>query len=79
MAGYLPPGCTQRECDMAQPGYWDAPQQEYTCKTCGGSGVIARRITVYEHGCGFPHNDTEELKCEQCDGFGTYVADMEAD
>jgi len=21
--GYLPPGCTQRECDMAQPGYWD--------------------------------------------------------
>ncbi len=21
--GLLPPGCTQRECDMAQPGYWD--------------------------------------------------------
>lgn len=23
MAGNLPPGCTQDECDRAQPGYWD--------------------------------------------------------
>jgi hypothetical protein len=21
--GYLPPGCTQQQCDEAQPGYWD--------------------------------------------------------
>ena len=27
MAGYLPPGCTQRECDEAQPGYWDEPNE----------------------------------------------------
>lgn len=23
MAKNLPPGCTQTECDMNQPGYWD--------------------------------------------------------
>jgi len=23
MSGRLPPGCTQRMCDEAQPGYWD--------------------------------------------------------
>jgi hypothetical protein len=28
MAGYLPDGCTQRECDEAQPGYWDEPPSE---------------------------------------------------
>ena len=28
MSGYLPPGCTQLECDMAQPGYWDEPEEE---------------------------------------------------
>ena len=26
MGGYLPPGCTQDECDQAQPGYWDDPE-----------------------------------------------------
>ena len=29
MSGYLPPGCTQRECDEAQPGYWDEPEDEF--------------------------------------------------
>jgi hypothetical protein len=28
MSGYLPPGCTQRECDEAQPGYWDEPDMD---------------------------------------------------
>lgn len=28
MAGDLPPGCTQRMCDEAQPGYWDALEEE---------------------------------------------------
>lgn len=26
--GYLPPGCTQDECDRAQPGYWDEPEDD---------------------------------------------------
>jgi hypothetical protein len=40
------------------------------CDHCDGSGVIGRRVTVYEHGCGFPHDDTEELPCPECDGTG---------
>ena len=35
--GYLPPGCTQKECDQAQPGYWDEPELCPECNTydCG--------------------------------------------
>ncbi len=32
--GFLPPGCTQRECDVAQPGYWDEEPEE-VCAGCG--------------------------------------------
>jgi hypothetical protein len=45
--------------------FWFVP-----CGHCGGSGVIGRRVTVYEHGCGFPHDDTEESPCPECDGTG---------
>ncbi len=79
MAGYLPDGCTQRECDEAQPGYWDVPQQWYVCEECGGEAVFAYRVTVYEHGCGFPHDDTAEKKCGCCNGEGGYWADAEGD
>jgi hypothetical protein len=45
-------------------------QTHAPCGHCGGSGVIGRRVTVYEHGCGFPHDDTEESPCPKCDGTG---------
>jgi hypothetical protein len=79
MAGYLPPGCTQRKCDEAQPGYWDPPQQWFVCDACDGSGVFARRVTVYEHGCGFPHDDTAEEPCGGCNGVGGWLDDAHAD
>lgn len=81
MAGNLPPGCTQTECDMAQPGYWDdePPQQIFTCEACDGKGHIVRRVTVYEHGYGFPHDDGEEIPCERCGGHGEIIDDAEAD
>ncbi len=80
MAGYLPPGCTQRECDEAQPGYWDEPpQQWFVCDVCEGSGVEAFRVTVYEHGCGFPHDDTDERPCRCCDGAGGWMDEAESD
>jgi hypothetical protein len=40
------------------------------CDNCDGSGIIARRVTVYEHGCGVPHDDTDERPCPKCDGTG---------
>lgn len=79
MAGLLPPGCTQLECDIAQGGYWDAPQQWFQCGACDGSGVEVRGIWVYEHGCGFPHQDTEETPCGKCNGAGGWLDDVEAD
>lgn len=43
------------------------------CAECGGAGIVPRRITAYEPGCGFPHDDTDELKCDACDGHGVIV------
>jgi hypothetical protein len=34
---------------------------------------------VYEAGCGFPHDDTEELPCETCKGIGGFIGDVEPD
>lgn len=45
-----------------------------TCEACGGEGLISTRATVYEAGCAFPHDDTDEVKCEQCGGYGTVLS-----
>lgn len=47
------------------------------CPQCEGSGVIPRGITVYEHGCGFSHDDTYDLKCDVCDGQGSIFVEAE--
>jgi hypothetical protein len=52
----------------------DLPAYDTLCVLCDGSGVIRRRVTVYEHGCGFPHDDTEESPCPKCDGTGDCAA-----
>lgn len=57
----------------------ETPQQWFTCDLCDGMGVIGRRVTVYEHGCGFPHDDTEENTCINCGGVGGWVVDAEPD
>lgn len=56
-----------------------APEQWFVCEACDGEGVIARRISVYEAGCGFPHDDTEERPCEACNGAGGWIDDAEPD
>jgi hypothetical protein len=47
------------------------------CGHCNGSGVIGRRVSVYEHGCGFPHDDTEEEPCPECGGTGETETEVE--
>jgi hypothetical protein len=54
----------------------DPPQTWFECGACDGAGIIGRRVTVYEHGCGFPHDDTEEETCGQCNGAGGYLDDV---
>jgi len=76
--GYLPPGCTQWECDY-QAQDLDPPSQWYVCDACGGEGSIAYAITVYEPGCGFPHGDAAEKPCPTCGGAGGFIDEVEAD
>ena len=57
----------------------DPPQRWYDCPTCGGEGYTVHRITVYEHGCGFPHDDSEERPCENCKGAGGFLDDETPD
>ncbi len=45
-----------------------------TCEACGGEGVFHKRATVYEAGCAVPHDDTDEVKCEACEGFGMVLS-----
>lgn len=47
------------------------------CPCCAGSGIIAQAITVYEPGCGFPHKDTDERPCPECDGTGIHETTWE--
>lgn len=54
-------------------------EQWFVCEVCDGSGVIGRRITVYEAGCGFPHDDVEENPCPECGGAGGRIDDAIAD
>jgi len=54
-------------------------EQWFTCDVCDGSGVEAFRVTVYEHGCGFPHDDTDERPCRGCGGAGIWIGEAEPD
>lgn len=57
---------------------WDEPPlQIFTCGVCDGRGYTLHRVTVYEHGCGFPHDDTDERPCEHCGGYGEFIDDAE--
>jgi DnaJ-class molecular chaperone len=77
--GYLPPGCTQLECDMAQPGYWDPPQQWFECDACDGSGEIVRGHWGYEPGCTHAHRMEIGEPCGKCNGEGGWIDDAEPD
>lgn len=56
--GAYPPGCTQRDVDEAQPGYWDDPYLPAPCPQCGGDGGFE------EAGSG------KWSVCTFCDGTG---------
>jgi hypothetical protein len=63
-------------------GPWEleeAPLQWVDCDVCNGSGVEAFRVTIYERGCGFPHDDSDERPCPQCGGNGGWLDDAAPD
>jgi len=51
------------------------PQQSpfVPCGYCEGSGVEVYGVTVFEHGCGFHHDSTDERPCRECGGNGFTV------
>lgn len=64
---------------IEHPDWSDVPMQWFICDACDGSGVLGRTVTVYEHGCAWSHQDTEEWPCSECKGEGGYLAEMEPD
>lgn len=57
----------------------DAPLQIFTCAACDGKGYTVHRVAVYEHGCGFPHDDSEERPCPECSGYGEFIGPCQGD
>lgn len=61
--GSYPPGVTQRDVDMAAPGYWDDDEPEdsrsFLCDACGSEG------RVYRSHSGHP-NDPDTIDCGPC-------------
>lgn len=55
----------------------EPPQQWAECAVCDGLGYLITRVTVYEHGCGFPHDDSHEIPCDACGGAGGWVDNAE--
>lgn len=53
------------------------PFEIVQCEACAGTGHHVHRVTVYEHGCGFPHDDTYETPCEECGGDGMFYREAE--
>jgi DnaJ-class molecular chaperone len=57
----------------------ECPLQWFDCEACGGGGMVSRRISVYERGCGFPHGDEIDEICRKCNGNGGWVDEAEHD
>lgn len=47
------------------------------CPCCNGSGVEVFGVIVYETGCGFSHDSSDEMPCSECDGTGEVWEDCE--
>lgn len=59
--------------------FHEAPEVFIECTECGGDGVIRKNIWVYEHGCGFGHDDVTETPCRLCNGAGGTICEAEGD
>lgn len=57
----------------------DPPLVEVACDMCGGEGHTLRGIRVYEAGCGFAHDDVEAVRCENCNGTGSFLCEADSD
>lgn len=54
-----------------------APLEIVTCEACDGRGFHVVGIWVHEPGCGYGHNSTDEIRCDECLGYGEFVEEAE--
>lgn len=48
------------------------------CEACNSEGRTFKRVSVYEHGCGFPHDDiADDGPCPHCEGSGYALVEVE--
>lgn len=47
------------------------------CPCCNGSGVDVHGITVFEPGCAFSHDSSDEQPCGECGGAGEVLEECE--
>jgi len=81
MAALEADGEKLRQLTGEDHGPWDLPEpplELVECTACDGEGHTVHRISVYEHGCGFPHDDSEERPCDKCGGLGWYLDDAKS-
>jgi hypothetical protein len=55
------------------------PEIWLDCPHCSGEGGFEKHIWVYEHGCGFGHDDSMWATCAVCDGIGGMICEAEGD
>lgn len=72
-----PPAAAERPLPQACAEIHDAPLIWIVCGCCDGEGTVQRRITVYEHGCGFGHDDYVDEQCKPCAGQGGWIEEDE--
>jgi hypothetical protein len=61
------------------PYFDDPPEIWLDCPECGGEGGWEQHCRVYEHGCGFAHDDSEWRVCHVCNGTGGMICEAEGD
>jgi DnaJ-class molecular chaperone len=59
--------------------YQEPPLVITTCPDCDGSGEKLTAIWVYEHGCGFGHDDVHGEPCPLCGGQGFLIEESQGD
>lgn len=53
------------------------PAEIIECPVCQGEGIEVYRTFIYEHGCGFGHDSSDERPCPECGGAGYITTNWE--
>ncbi len=69
----------ERDLELEALNAGEPPEQFFECVQCCGEGHQLRATWVYEHGCGFGHEDVEAVPCDVCNGSGGFIGEAEGE